>query len=107
VKQFKNIITIWTGALLGSGSIFILNIILARNLGSNQFGQLSSALSITGVLTLLSGSGASSYWIKIFSIQGISALRWLKVSFTLIIANIIISLSILNIWSYIGHTILL
>lgn len=90
------------GSLLGSGSTFVIYMILARELGAEQFGIFSSALATATVLSILAGFGISQAWLKHFGKEGWQALRWLPSSFKLITFSVVFVLAILFIWAYFG-----
>ncbi|MBD3842097.1 MAG: oligosaccharide flippase family protein, partial [Campylobacterales bacterium] len=65
-QAIKSLSFLWMGSLLGSGSTFIIYMILARHLGVEQFGVFSSALATITILSLFSGFGVSQSWLKHF-----------------------------------------
>ncbi|MBD3808068.1 MAG: oligosaccharide flippase family protein, partial [Epsilonproteobacteria bacterium] len=101
-QAIKSLSFLWMGSLLGSGSTFVIYMILARELGSEQFGIFSSALATAAVLSILAGFGISQAWLKHFGKEGWQALRWLPSSFKLISYSVVFVLAILFIWAYFG-----
>lgn len=101
-KNIKSLSFLWLGSFLGSGSTFIIYILLARHLGVEQFGIFSSAIAIVTVLSLISGFGVAQAWLKHFGEEGWNAVRWLSSSFKLATISIFIVLLILIIWSTFG-----
>lgn len=101
-SSLKSLSFLWGGSFLGSGSTFLLYIILAREFGPNEFGVFSSAFSIVTILSLLAGFGVSQFWLKAFGKEGWEGIRWLKPSFLFvtitlfIITGFIVLLYVLN-----------
>lgn len=94
-KAIKSVSLLWLGSFIGSGSSFLIYMILARKLGSGNFGLFSNVLAITTIFLLIAGFGTSRVWLKLFGSEGIKALRWVKpslkfVAITLIIITLII-----------------
>ncbi|EJF07459.1 membrane protein involved in the export of O-antigen and teichoic acid [Thiovulum sp. ES] len=88
--------------MLGSGSTFIIYMILARHLGVEQFGLFSSAFANIAILSLFAGFGVSQSWLKHFGTEGWNAIRWLPSSFKLVIISIAIVLLMLFLWAFFG-----
>lgn len=101
-KTIKALSFLWTGSLLGSGSTFVIYIILARELGVEAFGVFSSAFAIATMLSIIAGFGVSQAWLKHFGKEGWSARRWLLPSYKLALYSIIFVLSVLFMWAYFG-----
>lgn len=101
-KAIKSVSLLWLGSLFGSGSTFIIYIILARELGADNFGLLGSSLSTIVIFTLLSGFGISQFWLKIFGQEGWSAVRWIKPSLRFVLFTIFLTLSVFIIWIFLG-----
>lgn len=101
-RAIKSVSLLWMGSLLGSGSTFIIYMILARELGVEQFGLFSSAFSMVTILSILAGFGVAQSWLKHFGKEGWQATRWLPSSFRLVSFYIVFVLVILFIWAYFG-----
>lgn len=71
---------LWTGAFIGSGSTFLIYMILARKLGPNLFGIFSNVLAISLIFSLIAGFGISKTWLKLFGSEGWEGRRWIKSS---------------------------
>lgn len=100
--SIKSLSFLWLGSLLGSGSTFVIYVLLARYLGVKEFGAFSSAIAVITVLSLISGFGVSQAWLKHFGKEGWNGVRWLSASFKLAIISIFIVLLILIIWAIFG-----
>lgn len=101
-QAIKSLSFLWMGSLLGSGSTFIIYLILARELGAERFGEFSSAFATATVLSILAGFGVAQAWLKHFGKEGWQALRWLPSSFKLASYSVVFVLVILFAWAYFG-----
>lgn len=101
-QAIKSVSLLWMGSLLGSGSTFVIYIILARELGAESFGSLGSALSMTTILVILAGFGISQIWLKLFGQHGWSALDWIRPSLKFLVISILSVLIFLAFWAYFG-----
>jgi O-antigen/teichoic acid export membrane protein len=101
-KNIKNISYLWIGSLLGSGSTFLIYILLARKLSPNEFGIFSSALALLTIFILIGGFGISQFWLKIFGKEGWGAIRWIKPSLQLLFINLLIISILISLWAVYG-----
>jgi O-antigen/teichoic acid export membrane protein len=101
-KNIKNISYLWIGSLLGSGSTFLIYILLARKLSPNEFGIFSSALSLLTIFILIGGFGISQFWLKIFGKEGWNAIRWIKPSLQFLFINILFITILISLWAFFG-----
>ena len=91
-----------TAALFGSGSTFIINMIIARNLGSESYGAFSSAMATVLVFSIFASFGVSQVWLKLFGEEGYVGIRWIKPSLKFITINLIITSFSLALWAFFG-----
>jgi O-antigen/teichoic acid export membrane protein len=98
----KAISLLWMGSIVGAGCTFLINMILARQLGPTEFGVFSSALSTVTLVTLIAGFGTSQYWLKVFGKEGWGGVRWLPASFIFVGISILFAFIILIAWSLFG-----
>src|SRR5471030_179687 len=96
---FKAISLLWMGSLAGAGFAFLTQVLLARKLGSNDFGAFSSALTTITLLAPLAGFGISQYWLKAFGQEGWAAKRWLKPSFEFIALSTLFLICAIVAWA--------
>lgn len=101
-KAIKSLSFLWVGSLFGSGSAFIIYMILARELGPKDFGVFSSVLSMITVFSLLAGFGVSQVWLKLFGKEGWDAVRWIKPSLNFVIITLIVVTFLLIFWAIYG-----
>ena len=88
-KSLRSLSFLWFGSLAGSGSTFVIYMILARELGPELFGTFSSAMAITVVFSLLSGFGIPQVWLKLFGEEGFNALRWVGPSLSYVFLTLV------------------
>jgi len=101
---FKAISLLWIGSLAGAGFAFLTQVLLARKLGSNDFGAFSSALTTITLLAPLAGFGISQYWLKAFGQEGWAGERWLKPSFQFIALSTLFLMGAIVTWAlYSSH----
>lgn len=101
-SALKSLSFLWSGTLVGSGSTFLIYMLLARELGVEAFGLFSSSLATITLLTLLAGFGVSKFWLKEFGREGWSAIRWIKPSIKFIYTSTILIVILLAIWAIFG-----
>lgn len=102
LKAVKAISLLWIGSILGAGVAFLIQVILARKLGSESFGLFSSALTTVNLFVPLAGFGVASFWLKAFGEEGWLAQRWLRGSFQFIVITTLAVLFMLIIWAIWG-----
>jgi len=61
----------------GSGSVLLINVLVARALGAAEFGVYSSVYAISSGLSLAASFGIAQFWLKAFGEEGWAARRWL------------------------------
>ena len=86
-KAFNALALLWLGTLLGAGLAFLIQIILARKLGSEYFGMFSAVLAMVTLVTPLAGFGISQLWLKVFGQERWNAQKWIKPSFDFVILS--------------------
>ncbi|SEL83930.1 Membrane protein involved in the export of O-antigen and teichoic acid [Maribacter orientalis] len=98
-KSLKAVSFLWLGSILGSGSTFVIYIILAREIGPSSFGIFSSAIATTMIFSLLAGFGVAQSWLKIFGEEGWSGIRWVKPSLYFVVLTLAIITVFLAVFS--------
>ena len=78
------------GSLIGSGSSFLIYIVVAREIGPKSFGLFSSALATVNIFSLIAGFGVSQSWLKLFGREGWGGTRWIKPSIKFVILTLIL-----------------
>lgn len=102
-KAFNAIALLWLGALFGAGLAFLTQIVLARKLGSEEYGVFSAVLAMVTLVTPLAGFGVPQLWLKVFGQEGWKAIRWFKSSFKFVGTSTIIVLLSLFLWAFFGN----
>lgn len=102
-KAFNAFALLWLGTLLGAGLAFLIQIVLARKLGSEHFGIFSAVLAMVTLVTPLAGFGVSQLWLKVFGQEGWNAKQWLSSSFQFVILSTVIVLISLFCWAFLGN----
>jgi len=101
-RGLQQVSVLWMGSLVGSGSVFFINILMARNLGVSDFGVFGSIYAMATFLSIVASFGISQFWLKVFGKEGWEAVRWVKPSVIVQASMIIVSLIILFVWSFFG-----
>lgn len=102
IKAVKQISFLWIGSLTGAGCAFLTQVMLARILGPQNFGLFASVLSLMNLLVPLTGFGIAQYWLREFGRDGWSAVCYVKPSLKCILLNIILVMTIIAVWSFLG-----
>jgi len=101
-KAIKSLSFLWLGSLLGSGSTFVLYMVLGRELGPEDFGVFSSTLAMITIFSLFAGFGIPQVWLKLFGQEGWQAIRWIKPSLSFVFLSLILVTLLLIFWSLYG-----
>jgi len=101
-KIIESISLLWIGSILSAGITFLIQTILARQLGPTDYGTFSASLVTVGLLTPLAVFGIPQFWLKIFGTEGWKATRRLNPSLKFIVTSTSFALILLFIWSIIG-----
>lgn len=101
-KSIKSVSFLWVSALLGSGSTFLINTIIARQLGTENFGVFSSVMATVLIFSILGVFGLNQVWLKIFGEEGYDGIRWVKPSLKFIALNLSFTIFILIAWASFG-----
>jgi len=99
---FPSLVFLFLGGLFSSISIFITQIILARELSVDGFGNLMSAIAFITLMSPLALFGVSQVWLKIYGSEGKKGDRWLKTSFKLIFFSLSLTTLFLIFWAIFG-----
>jgi O-antigen/teichoic acid export membrane protein len=102
VKALREVSLLWVGALLGAFAAFLLQILLARELGPHDFGVFSSAFTTIQLILPLAGFGVAQFWLKVYGQEGGDAQRWLSASFRFVLFSTSLVLLLVFGWAYFG-----
>lgn len=101
-QAIKSVSVLWL-SLIGSAVLaFLIQVILARQLGPFSFGEFSAALATVTLLCPLAGFGVSGFWLITFGKEGWLANRWLPASFRYIFISTFIVIATLTLWGLYG-----
>ncbi len=102
-KAFNAFALLWVGTLLGAILAFLTQVILARKLGSINFGVFSAVFAMVTLVAPLAGFGVSQLWLKVFGQEGWQAKKWLGSSFKFVILSTSIALLSLFCWAFFAN----
>ena len=101
-KTIKTIVLLWFGSLSGAGFAFLTQVFLARMLGVAQYGVFSSSLATVSLLCPLAAFGVAQFWLKVFGLEGVTAVRWINGSIKFTVISTLSIYFILNTWAFWG-----
>lgn len=104
VKAIKEVSFLWMGSLMGALAAFLIQVLIARKLGVEEYGLFSSVIAIIALLVPLVGFGVSQFWLKAYGFDGWKAQRWLKVSFRFLVLSTLIVISIYTLFVYVVNS---
>lgn len=84
-RRFSALFMLLGGSLIGAGLGFLVQVVLGRGLGAEDFGRLASVLAMVMLLVPVAGLGVSQAWLKLFAQEGWGGRRWLGVSVVLLL----------------------
>ena len=102
LKTLSSISLLWLGSLFGAGIALITQVILAKELTPSDYGVFASAVATISLFVPLASFGVQGYWLKIFGLEGWSALRWLSLSFCFVALCTLFTLFCIAIWANFG-----
>ncbi|MGM0880089.1 MAG: oligosaccharide flippase family protein [Bacillota bacterium] len=99
-KSSYDVISLGISQLIAVFMAFGSQLLLTRNLSVSDYGAISTALSITGIVGTFAGFGAGPNWLRVFGKEGRLGLRWVKPSliicgFSVVIAELILMVIVL------------
>lgn len=100
--SIKTVSLLWIGSILGAGTAFVTQVVLARELGPAELGTFAAALGTVTLLMPFASFGVGSFWLKIFGLEGWQGMRWLRSSLHYTILTTAVTLSALLIWAAFG-----
>ena len=89
-------------SLLGSGSTFLIYLVLARALTVNDYGLFTSVLSLVTALVFLASFGIPQTWLKIFGEKGWEGVSWVRPSIE-IVCCLALLISFFLVFAYFGE----
>lgn len=97
-----DLILVWSGTLVGAVAGIASQMLIARKLGAEDYGILSSALGLTTLAVPLSVFGTAQYWLKAFGEEGWGARRWFRPSLQFLAQSTSLTVLALALWGAFG-----
>lgn len=101
-KDVKSVSLLFFSTTMGSMCTFFVYIVLARQLGAENYGLFSAAFSLATIASITANFGIPQVWLKVFGSEGWGALSWVRPSLILLVLTTVISCSIMLAWSEFG-----
>lgn len=101
-QAVKAVSLLWLGAILGAGCAFVIQVLLARELGPADLGIFAAALGMITLVAPLASFGVGSFWLKAFGQEGWQAVRWLRGSLRYTLLTMFLVLLLLFAWATLG-----
>ena len=101
-KLLNNISLLWVSSVLGGASTFLIQVLLARQLTTNDFGVFAASYSLVSLFIPLAGFGVAQLWLKVYGKEGIGAKRWLHTSLKLVAINSLVVVCLILLWTVLG-----
>lgn len=76
----KALSALWLCSLTGAGLAFFTQVVLAQQLGADEYGEFASALALATLLAPIAGFGVAPFWLKAYGVEGWGAKRWIPAS---------------------------
>ena len=103
---FRNLLSNVSFLFLSGGvsalSIFLTQILLARNLAPSGYGLFSAAFATITLIAPLTVFGIQHAWLKLSGSEGHLVARWMPISFKLVYICLTITLISISAWSFLG-----
>lgn len=80
-RRLSDLLLVWLGTIVAAFAGLLSQMILARTLGSDDYGTLSGALALVTLAVPVGVFGTSEFWLKAFGEEGWAARRWIRSSF--------------------------
>ncbi|WP_417448412.1 oligosaccharide flippase family protein [Idiomarina abyssalis] len=103
-KYVKAISILWASSMVGAGVTFLIQVLVARRLGVESFGDFSSALAVVTIVSPLAGFGIQGFWLRIFGEEGPTALRWVGSSLRFSLLTTLTVFVFLLSWAILSHS---
>jgi len=102
-KAGKFITLLWFGSLFSAGLSFGIQLVLARGLNPNDYGNfMASFVTITSLVPLV-GFGIHSYWLKAFGKEGWYGMIWVSSSLRFLFLTSFFTIILIVVWALYGN----
>ncbi|WP_304304692.1 oligosaccharide flippase family protein [Pseudacidovorax intermedius] len=102
--NITKVLFLWAGTLGSAALAFLIQLILAKKLGTSDYGIVASALAATTILSQFCGFGLHSFWLKAFGMEGPAAVRWMEPSIKFLWVSGAITLAVYGAYVYLSST---
>ncbi len=85
---------------LGAGMVFVTQVILARQLGSEAYGLFVSSLATVTMVAPLAGFGLSRFRLMVYGVEGWGADRWLPSTLRFSVGTTLLAMGIVVTWAF-------
>lgn len=102
LNVLKSIGYLFSTAVLAAVLGFLLQVVLARELGVEGFGTLASSLAIINLVGPIGGFGLAGVLLKLYGQEGSYANRWSSTVLIYLYITVSISIGLIIIWAYAG-----
>ena len=99
---FANLSVLFISGGVSAISVFLLQILLARNLSPSGYGLFSAAFATITLIAPLTIFGIQHAWLKLSGSEGLSVVRWIPISIKLVSICLVITLICIISWSFLG-----
>jgi len=100
--MFNTVLFLWFSSLLGAAAAFITQVILARQLGPEDYGTFAAILAVVASVAPLAGFGVGAFWLKIFGLEGWRGMRWIRPSLSFSTLSTFGIITIILLWGFLG-----
>jgi len=101
-QSVLNISLLWLGSLASAATVFLSQIVLARQLSPGGYGDLAAAIAAVNLLSPLAGFGIQGFWLNVFGSEGWGAVRWIYPSIRFLVLSSLLALVLLYGWAVLG-----
>ena len=102
VVMMSNVLFLWASSLLGAAAAFCTQVILARQLGPQDYGSFSAVLAAVSSVAPLAGFGVGALWLKVFGLEGWRGIRWIRPSLRFSALSTFGIITIILLWAFLG-----
>ncbi len=97
-----SMILLYLSSFLTGGLAFVTNVIMARELGPEDYGFFIAILAVITLVSSFATAGVPHFWLRVFGQEGRQAIRWVKSTLYLVSVSIFVISMVLVAWAYWG-----
>jgi len=102
IEPIIKIFGLFAGSVAGAACAFVIQVLLARELTLEEYGAFSTALATITLLSPLACMGVPGFLIRVFGVEGLEGVRWVRSSLKLASLGNLCILVILAVWGWLG-----